>query len=320
MIRILCKTMYKITALIAIALALFCGCATGRGIYPEARISIDDMKTTVAYLTSIHPPRNYENMESLNKSAKYIYDKMAHYGLEPREQPFFVNGQRYINIVASVGPRNAGKIVVGAHYDVSGDSPGADDNASGIAGLLEIARFAKKQEAELRHNIEFVAYSLEEPPFFGTKNMGSYMHAESLHKINVSVIGMISLEMIGYFSDQEGNQNYPIGIMKLFYPDTGNFIAVVGNYGSYGFTNRVAIYMKMTSVDVETLKAPSFITGIDFSDHRNYWEFGYDAVMVSDTAFYRNKNYHTSGDTIETLSFDKMQEVVKGICWAIINL
>jgi len=195
----------------------------------------------------------------------------------------------------------------------------AYSNASAIAGLLEVARFAKTHESELPYRVDFVAYTLEEPPFFRTTSMGSYIHAKSLHENSISVKGMICLEMIGYFTDQRKSQRYPLSIMRWFYPDTGDFIGVVSNYSSGSLAKQISQHLKATSVGVETLKAPSFITGVDFSDHRNYWKFGYDAVMITDTAFYRSPNYHEHSDTIDTLDFGRMKEVVKGICWFLLD-
>jgi hypothetical protein len=173
---------------------------------------------------------------------------------------------------------------------------------------------------ELPYRVDFVAYTLEEPPFFGTKKMGSYIHAKSLYENNVKVKGMICLEMIGFFSDHKKSQKYPISLLRLFYSDTGDFIGVISNYGSSSLAKQISRHLKATSIKAETLKAPSFLTGVDFSDHRNYWEFGYDAVMITDTAFYRNHNYHEPADTIDTLDFNRMKQVVKGICRSLINI
>ena len=299
----------------------FAGCVSAEYSYPDPNVSIDNLKSTVSYLTKIKPARNYRNIRSLRKVEDYISGKFVEYGLKPEPQEFVVNRKKYRNIIASVGAVNdpCEVIIVGAHYDVCGDQPGADDNASAVAGLLEIARFAKKHEDKLPCRIEFVAYCLEEPPFFGTEQMGSYVHAKSLFDKKMKVKGMICLEMIGYFTDEKGSQKFPADFLKLMYPSTGNFIAVVSNQNNDELIKHTAKHMENASIDVETLKAPSFLKGMDFSDHRNYWKFGYDAVMVTDTAFYRNPNYHKKTDTIETLSFDKMKEVVKGVCWAILN-
>lgn len=296
------------------------GCANTRFVYPIPEISIENMRRTVHYLSTMTPPRNYYNTESLRKSANYISQEFINYGLTPARQRFEVSGDIYENVIASVGPKEGIRIIVGAHYDVCGDQPGADDNASAIAGLLEIARFAKIHESELQYRVDFVAYTLEEPPFFSTTNMGSYVHARFLHENNINVRGMICLEMIGFFTEQKKSQRYPLSLMRLFYPSTGDFIGVVSNYGSSSLSKQLSQHLKATSIKVETLKAPSFITGVDFSDHRNYWKFGYDAVMITDTAFYRNPNYHERSDTIDTLDFSRMKEVVKGICWSLLNM
>ena len=285
---------------------------------PDLGINIENLIQTVHFLSTLDPPRNYKNLASLQMSAEYIVQKLKQYGLSPTRQRFTVSGRTYENIIASVGPVEGGRLIVGAHYDVHDKFPGADDNASAVAGLLEIARFAKRHEAKLSYRVDFVAFCLEEPPFFRTKYMGSYTHAESLHENNVEVLGMICLEMIGYFSDQESSQSYPLSLMRLFYPGTGDFIGVVGNFSSSSLVKQIAKHLKSTRVPVQTLRAPAFLTGVDFSDHLNYWKFGYKAVMVTDTAFYRNPNYHKPTDTIDTLNFKKMKEVIKGLCWAIL--
>ena len=241
--------------------------------YPDPDISIENLENTVRYLTTLRPVRSYIHVESMNKSAAYISKKFSEYGLSTTEQVFTARGKSYVNVIASVGPQEGMRVIIGAHYDVCGEQPGADDNASGVAGLLEIARFAKKHEAELPYRTDFVAYALEEPPFFRTRNMGSYVHAKSLHDGNVKVKGMICLEMLGYFTDAEKSQSYPLPFMGLFYPSKGNFIGVVGNFGSSSLIKQVKTHMKATSVKVETLKAPFLVIGVDFSDHRNYWKF-----------------------------------------------
>jgi hypothetical protein len=308
---------------IVLLLILFCiltGCVSTPAIYPDHDVSIENMKQTVQYLSELNPPRNYLNTESLEKAVNYINREFNKYGITAEEQPFEVSGKLYKNIIASVGPTEGARIVVGAHYDVYGDLPGADDNASAIAGLLEIARFAKTHAQELPYRVDFVAYTLEEPPFFGTKKMGSYIHANFLHENKVQVKGMICLEMIGFYNDLKNSQSYPLSLMGLFYSNTGDFIGVISNYGSSSFAKQISRHLKATSSKVESLKAPSFLTGVDFSDHRNYWEFGYDAVMITDTAFYRNHNYHEPTDTIGTLDFNRMKQVVKGISCSLINM
>lgn len=293
---------------------------TAEDSYPVLDVRVSNIKSTIEFLTAIQPVRNYTNLPSLNRAADFIKERFAAYGLVTEVQSYKVYNQTYTNIIGTIGQNRAPRIIVGAHYDVFDNQPGADDNASGIAGLLEAARIIKQQSLGTGYRIDFVAYPLEEPPFFGTEDMGSYVHARSLHEAGVEVRGMIGLEMIGYFTDAEKSQEYPVGIMKLFYPSRGNFIAVVGNFSSSGLTKEVKKRMQSAEIDVCSLTAPSWIPGVDFSDHRNYWKFGYDAVMITDTAFYRNPHYHEVSDTMETLDFSKIQEVVKGLVWALINM
>lgn len=303
---IICVTIFVVAFLMLRAVTF----ATPLGV----DVSLANIKDTVLQLTAIVPPRNSSNHESLEKAAGYIESKLTAYGLKSIRQEFEVNGGKYFNIIAYVGPPDAQILVVGAHYDVCGDTPGADDNASGVAGLLEIARFAAESEDKLAYRCVFVAYALEEPPYFGTEAMGSYVHAASLKQSGAKLYGMICLEMLGYFTEEEKSQEYPLSLMKLFYPTTGNFIGVVSNFNSSSLTKEIAIRLGNSGVKVRTLKSPSSITGVDFSDHRNYWKFGYPAVMVTDTSFYRNPNYHRTSDTPATLSYDKIRDVTKGLC------
>ena len=274
----------------------------------------------VETLTSIFPARNHDNIESLNQSADYIFTELEKAGCRMERQKYEVEGRTYQNIIGSIGPETGSRLIVGAHYDVCQDQPGADDNASAVAGLLEIARLVHELKPDLKQRIDFVAYTLEEPPYFGSKYMGSAVHAESLFENKVEVKGMICLEMIGYFSDEKDSQHYPMGFMKKWYPNTGNFIAVIGKWGQAEPVKAVKKLMRQAgNIDVYSINAPTMLQGIDFSDHRNYWNFGYDAVMICDTAFYRNRNYHKKSDTIETLDFEKMTEVVRGAYWAVVN-
>lgn len=287
---------------------------------PQIDISITGLKETVQKLSTTEPPRSFSNPESLDQVARYIKSKFSEYGLSPVEQVYQVDKVAYKNVVASYGPPDAPVLVVGAHYDVFGDLPGADDNASGVAGLIELARLLHTQQPKLNYRIELVAFTLEEPPFFRSFLMGSYVHAKSLYEQDVEVIGMVCLEMIGYFSSAKKSQNYPVPLMRLFYPGTGNFIALVGNFGSSSLSGHFRKNFAAESLEVRQLHAPSFVPGVDFSDHMNYWKFGYKAIMITDTSFYRNANYHQETDTIDTLDFEKMAEVVRGVYWGLVNL
>ncbi len=285
----------------------------------EVHANKANLYNTVKKLTEITPARSYENFDSLMEAAELIKECFRAYGYGPEEQPCRIGKDPYKNIIAAYGPASAPRVIIGAHYDVCGPQPGADDNASAVAGLLEIARLIKEYKPVLKYRIDFVAFTLEEPPFFRTPQMGSYVHAKSLIDNQTEVIGMICLEMIGYYSDLPGSQQYPSPLMKLFYPSRGNFIGIVGKFGDFNLIRHMKKYMQQTSIAVQSLVAPTFLTGVDFSDHLNYWKFGYQAVLITDTAFYRNPNYHKPTDNIGTLNFDKMKEAVEGVYWALIN-
>ncbi|HEX9943167.1 MAG TPA: M28 family peptidase [Thermoanaerobaculia bacterium] len=277
------------------------------------------LETHVRKLCEEFTPRDESHPENLDRAATYIFRELRNAGGEMEEQPFEMNGTVYRNVIARFGPETRERIVVGAHYDAAGPFPGADDNASGIAGLIELAGLLGKSKLPTR--VELVAYTLEEPPWFASPAMGSAVHAASLKKRGIPVRAMISLEMIGYFSDAPGSQQFPLPFLKLFYPSRGNFIAVVGKLGQGGLVRRVKKAMRRASpLPVESISAPPSLPGVDFSDHRNYWAAGYQAVMITDTAFYRNLNYHTEDDTPETLDYGRMGMVVEGVYGAVVAL
>ena len=264
-------------------------------------------------------PRDETQIENLDRVAAYIKDEFSQTTAAVSEQAYRVQGNSYRNVIAHFGPESAERIVVGAHYDTAGPLPGADDNASGVAGLIELARLLGAQQLPIR--VELVAFSSEEPPYFRTTGMGSSVHAESLRKQGVRVRAMFSLEMIGYFSDAPNSQHFPAAILQALYPSTGNFIGVVGRLSDWSLVRRTKSAMRNASpLPVYSINAPTFIPGVDFSDQMNYWHAGYNAVMITDTAFYRNRNYHTSEDTEEKLDYKRMAMVVEGVYAAVVEL
>lgn len=264
-------------------------------------------------------PRDADHPDNLDRAAVYIREEFTRAGGIVSEQPYLVNGKTYRNIIAQFGPDIDDRIVVGAHYDTAGPLPGADDNASGVAGLIELAALLPK--AQLNSRVELVAFTLEEPPYFRTEQMGSAIHATSLQKQNSRVKAMFSLEMIGYFSDSAKSQHFPAGILSTFYPSEGNFIAVTGRLREGLLVRRIKTAMlRGSALPVYSINAPTLITGIDFSDQLNYWKAGFPAVMVTDTAFYRNPNYHSLRDTPEKLDYQRMALVVEGVYAAVMDL
>src|SRR5215471_18093776 len=181
------------------------------------QVDPERLRKHVSALSETFAPRDYTHVENLDRAADYIEREFREAGAEITEQVFIVDSQRYRNIIARFGPETKERIVVGAHYDVCGPYPGADDNASGIAGLIELAHLVSKQNLATR--VELVAYTLEEPPFFRTEQMGSAVHAASLADAQVKLRAMLCLEMIGYFTDQPGSQQYPLPELKALYPD-----------------------------------------------------------------------------------------------------
>lgn len=275
----------------------------------------------VEFLTSITPARNFQNLRSLQKAQTYIEEEFVKAGAKPGLQKWVAQGKEYANVIASYNAGKTQRLVVGAHYDVCGNQPGADDNASAVAGLLQIARLVFQAQPSIDYAIDFVAYCLEEPPFFGSNEMGSYIHAKSLQDNKSDVIGMISLEMIGYFSDAPNSQPYPSEDLAKIYPHTANFIIVVGISKYAAFNNKVHRLMSAGSaIDVQLIEFPSEEGLAGLSDQRSYWKFGYKALMINDTAFIRNPNYHTPSDTIETLDFEKMTAVINSAYNAITNM
>jgi Zn-dependent M28 family amino/carboxypeptidase len=280
----------------------------------------------VEFLTELNPARSFDNLESINRAADYIRDKFAETGTTPSEQTWIASGNEYRNIILSYLPEKGKRLIVGAHYDVAGDQPGADDNASAVAGLLESARMIFAEKPDLDYGIDFVAYSLEEPPFFATEKMGSYVHAKSLHDKNTDVLGMVCYVMIGYFSDEPGSQNFPDPALSAMYSDVGNYIVVVGIVAHSNFTKQIYHLMDDVTlpgeiaVDVEHINFPERGSLASMSDHDNYWHFGYPSVMITDTAFVRNPNYHLKSDTIDTLNFSRMTGVVQRTTEALLRL
>lgn len=205
----------------------------------------------------------------------------------------------------------AAEVVIGAHYDSVPETPGADDNASGVAALLEVALQIRPKT--LKRTVRVVAFVNEEPPYFKSDEMGSLVYARHLKARGVAVHAMIALDMLGYYSDAEGSQHYP-PIIGRFYPKTANFVALVGEIATAPLLQRAkAAFAKTVPFPIESVAAPRAVEGIDFSDHWSFWQQGYPGFMITDTAFFRNAHYHQPTDTPQTLDFDRLAQVATGI-------
>jgi Zn-dependent M28 family amino/carboxypeptidase len=284
-------------------------------------VQIDRLFQVVSTLTLVEPARNYQNVQSLNQIAEYIHQEFKKWDCQIHIQKFWAEDQMYQNVIASFGNLDAPRIVVGAHYDVDGNQPGADDNASAVAGLLEIGHLLNELKPDLKYRVDLVAFCLEEAPFFDTEWMGSTVYAQSCLREDARVKAMICLEMIGYYSDEPNSQKYPSPELAQMYPNQGNFVVVVSKLGQETLVQNVQQSMQMVAnIDVQSICAPQDMQIINLSDHYSFWKAGYEAVMITDTSFLRNPNYHLVSDTIDTLDFNRMAEVVKGVYWAVINL
>jgi Zn-dependent M28 family amino/carboxypeptidase len=282
------------------------------------RIVRENLYRHVEYLSVKVRDRHLWKEGSLSKTADYIESALTAQGYAVHRQTYSCYGQSVSNLIAEKTGTDQGIVILGAHYDTVPGTPGADDNASAVAGLLELARLLK--ETSNQKTLIFVAFVNEEPPCFGSYNMGSMVYAKHLKDQRISVDVMISLEMIGYFRS-EPIQTYPLPGMGFFYPKTGDFIGVVGNFQSYRYVSFFRKGIKRhSSMDTRSLIAPEFFGGINLSDNYSFWHHGYRAVMITDSSFFRNRNYHQESDTIDTLNFESMAEVVKGLYYTLLEV
>lgn len=271
------------------------------------------MRRAVEELAGPLARRHLGQPETLHAAARYLEDELAALGFAVERHGYDVGGAEVRNLEVRVpgGALADQQVVVGAHYDSCLGLPGADDNASGVAGVLELARrFHGKQPDR---TLVLVLFVNEEPPYFWTDDMGSLVHARRARARGDRIVAMLSLETIGTFLDTPGSQRYPWPL-GLFYGDRGNFIALVADVGSRSLVRRVGrSFRAHATLPSEGIAAPDWVPGIGWSDHWSYSREGYDAVMVTDTAPFRNPNYHRPTDTADTLDYDRMTHVVLGL-------
>ncbi len=271
------------------------------------------LKSHVEMLANQIGERHIWRPEALDAAADYIVGSLQQSGYNVIEQDYKVDGVHCRNIVAELsGTLRVDEIlVVGAHYDTVPGTPGANDNGSGIALLLETARTLAGSAPE--RTIRFVAFVNEEPPFFKTDKMGSRVFAEGLKREQANIVGMFSLETVGYYDERPNSQEFPLPLLRLFYPTRGNFIAFVSNFASRPFLHRsLEIFRQQANIPSEGIAAPGKVTGVDWSDHWSFWQAGYPAVMVTDTALFRYEHYHDRSDTPDNLDYEAMTRLSSG--------
>ncbi len=237
---------------------------------------------------------------------------ITNYASEPQIHAWIdEKGSEYRNFSLRFQGESKRKIVIGAHYDTFEDTPGADDNASAVAVLLGLAELLNAHKENFPYEIELVFYACEEPPFFGTEGMGSFHHAKKCTRENTSL--MICLEMVGYFSDEKGSQEYPIAPLKFLFGTKGNYLMLVSNFKSVTALSKLWRIFKKSDLSYKRFVSPIKSFGLDWSDHRNYWLKKIPAIMITDTSVFRNDNYHKLTDTPDTLDYKKMNVLIEDL-------
>ena len=299
----------------------------------------EELRADVQKLAGEIGERNMWHYVKLNAAADFIEDSFSRAGLHPRRDSYEIRGQACHNIEVEIPPQQGATsaeataaeaavssgavasakaasprsiILIGAHYDSVFGSPGANDNGSGVAAMLALARrFAEKTT---QHTVRFVAFVNEEPPYFLGGDMGSFVYASRCKARGDKISAMVSLETIGYFSDAPRSQTYPSPGLGLLYPRVGNFIGFVSNVQSRALLRRVvALFRKHAKIPSEGAALPSFVPGVSWSDQWSFWRCGYPGIMITDTAPFRYPHYHSASDTPDKLDYDRFTLVVSGM-------
>lgn len=277
------------------------------------------LRRDVVRLVEEFSPRSYRNAANLDRAADWIGAELEAAGLEVEYQSYEIDAGRFRNVIGVHRgvERDGPVLVVGAHYDAFEEFPGANDNASGVAVLLELAR--TRPQRVVHTDRYFVAFCTEEPPQFRSDQMGSAAFARELERRTIEVELMIALDVVGYYSDTPGSQRFPLPGLGLLYPDRGDFVAVVGDLSSGNAIRRVKYGMRRTrAIPVHSFRAPPRFAPVDLSDHFSFRRLGMPAIQVTDTAFMRYPYYHTAGDTVEKLDYERMAALVTalhGVLW-----
>jgi len=257
--------------------------------------------------------RHVQRPEALHAAERYIDETLRAHGHDVHRQNYEAQGVDCANLEVTIpgGDRASEIVLAGAHYDTVPGSPGADDNASGVAAILELARLLR--DAKPARTIRLVAFVNEEPPFFFWGEMGSKVYARAARARGDDIRVMLSLEMLGCYSDEKGSQGYP-PLLGWFYPKQGNYVAFVSNLRSrHALRNVFDAFRAGSDFPAEKLAAPALVPGIGWSDQLSFWREGYPAAMVTDTAFHRYRHYHQPTDTPEKLDYARMAQVVEGL-------
>ena len=311
------RVVIAVTALLAL-LWWFGMRMPGKNIPKAAPLSADEvalreeLRTDVQKLAGEIGERNMWHYRQLNAAADFIEDSFSRVGLRTRRDSYDMRGQACHNIEAEIPGARPEVLLIGAHYDSVVGSPGANDNGTGVAATLALAR--RFADARPQHTLRFAAFVNEEPPYFLSDEMGSFVYAGRCKARGDKISAMISLETIGYFSDAPRSQTYPSPVLGIAYPKIGNFIGFVSNVHSRSLLRRVvALFRKHAKIPSEGAALPWFVPGVSWSDQWSFWRYGYPGIMVTDTAPFRYPYYHSSSDTPDKLDYDRFTLVVSGI-------
>lgn len=283
--------------------------------------TVDRLKRHLQVLTETIGERSVRIPENLSRTAEYIHNFYKEIGLSSHSESYGYRDFKVANVVAEIasGSNPARRYLVGAHYDSVAGTVGADDNASAVAVQLETARILKTLcgQKEINLTVKFVSFALEEPPAYGSRYMGSRVFAKKARREQEKIDGMICLEMVGYTCNEPHCQHFPFPLSFFGYPNVGNFIGIVGNFKSGEFTKSLLNeFEKNPELPAVKLTVPFngwIMPSVRLSDHASFWDQGFKAVMVTDSAFYRNPNYHLASDTMDTLDYKFMAELVKSL-------
>ena len=287
----------------------------------DKQVLQNNLQDHVKTLTRTIGERSVRRPGNIERAATYIQSQFEAFGLKAQRQSYRYRDQHVSNIVADLPPSSSPvrRYVLGAHYDSVSGTVGADDNASAVAVMLETARIMQASTLHEAEDLQltFVAFALEEPPAYGTEYMGSRVFAAQAKQEGQVIDGMICLEMVGYTCREPGCQHYPFPLQFLGYPKEGTFIGIVGNVNSLHFSRELRdSFRSNPNLPVVSLTVPFdgwIMPAVRLSDHASFWSKGYRAVMVTDSAYFRNPHYHTPADTMETLDFSFMAELVTSL-------